>query len=169
MKTTVVPAQVTTVEDRIVGNLSFSQMMFLVIPIFASAAIFAILPPLMGAAVYKYVIIGLVVVACSVLAVRIKGQILAVWFVTILRYNVRPKYYLFNKNVTTLREDYPIRPAKSGQQDALVKNKQPSIRQKLDIPATARVLATLENPAANVRFEATKRGALYVRFTEVEE
>lgn len=169
MKTTVVPAQVTTVEDRIVGNLSFSQMMFLVIPIFASAAIFAILPPLMGAAVYKYVIMGLVVVICSVLAIRIKGQILAAWFVTILRYNVRPKYYLFNKNVATLREDYPIRIAKNGQQDAPAKHKQPLIRPKLDIPATARVLATLENPAANVRFEATKRGALHVRFTEVEE
>jgi hypothetical protein len=169
MKTTVVPAQVTTVEDRIVGNLSFSQMIFLIIPVFASAAIFAVLPPLMGAAVYKYVIIGLFVITCSTLAIRIKGQILAVWFVTILRYNVRPKYYLFNKNVATLREDYPIRINKGEQRDAPAKSKQRVIQPKLDIPATARVLAALENPAANVRFETTKKGALYVRFTEVEE
>ena len=123
----------------------------------------------MSAAVYKYVIIGLIVMTCSTLAIRIKGQILAVWFVTVLRYNVRPKYYLFNKNVTALREDYPAPVAKNERKDTSAGNKQRTIQPKLDIPATARVLATLENPAANVRFEATRKGALYVRFTEVEK
>ena len=169
MKTTVVPAQVTTVEDRIVGNLSFSQMLFLIVPVFVSAAIFAVLPPLMGAAVYKYVIIGLVAISCGILAIRIKGQILAVWLVTVLRYNLRPKYYLFNKNVATLREDYPIQVIKNDQKDIPVKSGKRIILPKLDIPATTKVLAALENPAANVRFETTKKGALYVRFTEVEK
>ena len=34
---------------------------------------------------------------------------------------------------------------------------------------TARVLATIENPASNLRFETTKKGGLHVRLTEVEE
>ena len=33
MKTTVVPAQVTTVEDKIAGNLSFVQIIILIITI----------------------------------------------------------------------------------------------------------------------------------------
>ena len=60
MKMTVVPAQVTTVEDRIIGSLGFSQILLLVIPIFVSAGVFALVPPFMGSAIYKYVIIGAV-------------------------------------------------------------------------------------------------------------
>ena len=48
MKMTVVPAQVTTVEDRIIGSLGFSQILLLVIPIFVSAGVFALVPPFMG-------------------------------------------------------------------------------------------------------------------------
>ena len=40
MKMTVVPAQVTTVEDRIIGNLGFSQILLLIVPVFAAAGIF---------------------------------------------------------------------------------------------------------------------------------
>jgi hypothetical protein len=106
MKITVVPAQVTTVEDKIMGSLSLSQLMILLLPVFIGAALFAILPPAMGSALYKYILIGILAVICLVLSIRIKGKIVALWIITILRYNLRPKYYLFNKNVMTLRADY---------------------------------------------------------------
>lgn len=168
MKTTVVPAQVTTVEDRIIGNLGFSQMLLLIIPVFVSAALFALLPPFMGSAVYKYVVMGLMALICGVLAIRIKGKLLAVWLITILRYNLRPKYYLFNKNVALFREDYTTRPAMQKQKTTALKSSKQQVRPKLDLSATARVLAALEHPAANVRFETTKKGVLHVRLTEVE-
>ena len=106
MKMTVVPAQVTTVEDRIIGNLGFSQILLLIVPVFAAAGIFVLLPPFMGGALYKYVIMGVVTLLFGLLSIRIKGKILALWLVTVLRYNLRPKYYLFNKNVTTGRDEY---------------------------------------------------------------
>lgn len=168
MKITVVPAQVTTVEDKIMGSLSLSQLMILLLPVFIGAALFAILPPAMGSALYKYILIGILAVMCLVLSIRIKGKIVALWIVTILRYNLRPKYYLFNKNVTTLRADY----AEVKQTDTkLEKSKKES---KVHIPRlgtleTARVLATIDNPASKLRFETTKKGGLHVRLTEVEE
>ena len=106
MKMTVVPAQVTTVEDRIIGNLGFSQILLLIVPVFTATGIFTLLPPFMGGALYKYVLMGVVALLFGLLSIRIKGKILASWLVTILRYNLRPKYYLFNKNVTTNREEY---------------------------------------------------------------
>ena len=168
MKITVVPAQVTTVEDKIMGSLSLSQLMILLLPVFIGAALFAILPPAMGSALYKYILIGILAVMCLVLSIRIQGKIVALWIVTILRYNLRPKYYLFNKNVTTLRADY----AEVKQTDTkLEKSKKES---KVHIPRlgtleTARVLATIDNPASKLRFETTKKGGLHVRLTEVEE
>ena len=170
MKMTVVPAQVTTVEDRIIGNLGFSQILLLVIPIFISAGIFAIVPPFMGSTVYKYVIMGVVAMIFCILAIRIKGKILAFWLVTILRYNLRPKYYLFNKNSSNLRENYPARKEQQEPEKVTAtKATKQSSRHQLDIPATAMVLATLENPAAKVRFETGKKGNLHVRLTEIEK
>jgi len=168
MKVTVVPAQVTTVEDRIIGNLGFSQMLLLVVPVFASAALFVILPPFMGSAVYKFVLMGVMAALCCMLAIRVKGKILAAWIILILRYNLRPKYYLFNKNVTTLRDNY-TRKQEKVEVTIPVKDKPRPTRLRLDTPVTAKILATIENPAAKVRFETGKRGTLHVRLTEVEE
>ena len=170
MKMTVVPAQVTTVEDRIIGNLGFSQILLLVIPIFICAGIFALIPPFMGGAIYKYVIMGVAALIFCILAIRIKGKIVALWLVTLLRYNTRPKYYIFNKNTTTLRENYQT--AKELDESETTVKAKPTKKvtlNQLDIPATARVLATIENPAARVRFETSKKGNLHVRLTEIEE
>ena len=169
MKVTVVPAQVTTVEDRIIGNLGFSQMLLMIIPVFVSAALFALLPPFMGSAFYKYLIMGILALMCCVLAIRIKGRILASWLVTIFRYNVRPKYYLFNKNVLALRQDYPVVTEKKEKEKAVAKNTERTALPRLNTPETAKILATIENPAARVRFETTKKGGLHVRLTEIKE
>lgn len=170
MKMTVVPAQITTVEDRIIGTLGFSQILLLVIPVFTSAGIFAIVPPFLSGALYKYIVIAVVAAVFCILAIRIKGKIIAFWLVTILRYNLRPKYYLFNKNVTTHREDYPARHVATASEDTAVRKQvtKPNIS-PLDIPTTAKLLATLDNPATKFRLETGKKGQLYVRFTEIED
>ena len=170
MKMTVVPAQVTTVEDRIIGNLGFSQILLLIVPVFAAAGIFVLLPPFMGGALYKYVIMGVVALLFGLLSIRIKGKILALWLVTVLRYNLRPKYYLLNKNVTTGRDEYRGKAVAPEAKEATEKKpvKKTSLNQ-LDIPTTARILATIENPATNFRLETGKKGNLHVRFTEIED
>ena len=169
MKVTVVPAQVTTVEDRIIGNLGFSQMLLMIIPVFVSAALFALLPPFMGSALYKYLIMGILALVCCILAIRVKGKIVALWLVTILRYNVRPKYYLFNKNTSALRQDYPpvVEPKAEQKTDEMKKER--VARPRLNTHETARVLAAIENPAAKFRLETTKKGGLNVRLTEIEK
>lgn len=169
MKATVVPAQVTTVEDRIMGNLGFSQLMLLIVPIFVGAGLFAMLPPFMVGSLYKYILISIVTTLCCILAIRIKGKIVALWLVVILRYNLRPKFYLFNKNTTAFREQHDAK------QDEL-EEKKPEVRlersisiPRLEIHETAKVYAAIDNPASKLRFETTKKGGLHVRLTEVEE
>ena len=170
MKMTVVPAQVTTVEDRIIGNLGFSQILLLIIPVFASAFIFGLFPPFMGGALYKYIIMASVALLFCILAIRIKGKIVANWIITISRYNLRPKYYLYNKNVTTHREEHQTKT--DNQESQKITEDRPKKKlnlQQLDIPTTAKLLATIENPSANFRIEPGKKGNLHVRFTEIED
>jgi hypothetical protein len=170
MKIAVVPAQITTVEDRIIGSMGFSQVLLLVVPIFVSAGLYAILPPIMGNAPYKYIAILVITLICAVLAIRIKGKIIANWLITIIRYNVRPRYYLFNKNTVALRENYDqVSQTKTATSKTKTKQRTRVSLPKLDAMEAARVLATIENPAARLQFETTKKGGLHVRLTEVEE
>lgn len=169
MKVTVVPAQVTTVEDRIIGNLGFSQMMLLIVPVFVGAALFAVLPPVMGSSPYKYTIMGIIALVCAMLAIRIKGKIMAFWVITILRYNLRPKFYLFNKNSSAHREQYESSKSTDDVTASSTNTKKKISVPKLELREAVRVYATIDNPAAKIRFETTKKGGLHVRLTEIEE
>lgn len=171
MKATVVPAQVTTVEDRVAGNLGFSQLILLALPVFGGALLYAVLPPSLGVSLYKIIIVVVFAIVCSLLAIRIKGKIVLLWVVILLHYNLRPKFYVFNKNTTTYREEYrqskttPKQSTKAHAQDHKVIISLP----KLSFMETAEVYATLDDSVRNLRFETTKKGGLNVRLTEIEE
>jgi hypothetical protein len=169
MKVTVVPAQVTTVEDRIIGSLGVSQLLLLSTPIFGGTFAYAILPPLLHSAVYKLILIALMFAMGGLLAIRIKGKILLLWLVVILRYNLRPGYYVFNKRSLHGREQYN-HPLKVDEAEDTKPVRRP-VKRRLPLTAAelVRLYGLLENPAANVHFEIRKGGSLYVRATEVKQ
>ena len=104
MKTTIVPAQVTTVEDKIAGNIGMSQLLLLITPIFAGSILFVVLPPFFNYSAYKAVLIVIMALFCATLAIRIHGKILLYWVAVLVRYNSRPKYFVYNKNDNYLRD-----------------------------------------------------------------
>lgn len=169
MKVTVVPAQVTTVEDRIIGSLGFSQLLLLVLPIFLGAAMFALLPPFMGVSVYKLVLMGCLTLFSCALAIRIRGKILALWLIVILRYNLRAKYYVFNKNSNANREQFDAKNVEPVVDTEKSQSKHSIHVPRLEFHEAAKVLSTMDNPASKLRFETNKKGGLYVCLTEVEE
>lgn len=168
MRSTVVPAQVTTVEDRVAGNLGLSQLILFAIPIFGGSLLFAALPPSMGVATYKLIVIVLATTICSIMAIRIKGKLLLFWMIIILRYNLRPKYYLFNKNTSAFREDYPELKAENKTVETIAVKEMISLP-RLAVPELVMVHASLDDPTRNIQFETNKKGGLYVRYTEIEE
>jgi hypothetical protein len=166
MKVTVVPAQITTVEDRIAGSLGLSQLLLLSCPVFSSSVIYIILPPILHGAAYKYLIMVNLLLLCSLLAIRIKGKILLFWLTVILRYNLRPRYYVFNKHSTAGREQY----------DHVVLVPEEDFSEIVKVARTPLSLSpaevikleqVIDDPAANLSFE-NKKGSLYVRITEVK-
>jgi len=166
MKVTVVPAQVTTVEDKITGNLSLSQIALFCVPVFGGSLLYAALPPSMGYMLYKLVIIGIVSLIALSLSIRIKGKIVLQWLVVLLRFHARPRLYLFTKNTTLHREDYPevVR-----QTEAVVtKEKKPISLPKLDPSQRAYLYTKLDDPIRRLKFETTKKGGLNVRISETE-
>lgn len=168
MKQTVVPAQVTTVEDRIAGSLGLSQLLILVAPIFIGTALYFLLPPFARASVYKLVIISSLFFICALLAIRIRGKIVLFWLAILLRYNLRPRFYVFDKRTLDGREEYAAAKEAEKQPETTAK---PERTRKLLSLSTADIVkleGLMENPAANLHFETNKQGGLYVRITEIK-
>lgn len=169
MKQTVVPAQVTTVEDRIVGNLGISQMILLALPVLAAGIVFTALPPMLHVALYKLLLLVPFTVLCAMLAIRVKGKVLLFWIIVRMRYNLRPQYYVFNKNTLANRESYDsintTEPHEEGP-ERLTPHRQHST---LTAAETVRTFAAMDNPAAKLAFTTDKKGKLYVRITEIKQ
>jgi len=169
MRSTVVPAQVTTVEDKIAGNLGLSQLLLLTLPVFGGSALFVILPPFFSYAVYKVVLIVCFAVICGSLAIRIKGRILLLWAIAILRYNLRPRYYVFNKNSSYMRDTSSV--TKHQEPEEVTKPEkiaEPVAFPQLSTAELVRIEDIIANPQANLRITTNRKGELSVRITEVQ-
>jgi hypothetical protein len=103
MRTRVIPAQITTVEDKVAGNLNFTQIILFIVPIFWSSLVYVTFSPSMALNLYKLALVFVVSIFCFILAIRIKGRIILHWLTILLRFNLRPKYYVFDKNDAFLR------------------------------------------------------------------
>ena len=168
MRVSVVPAQVTTVEDRIIGYLGFIQILILVSAILCGAVVFVVLPPMMGEAWYKYGIIAAVLTVGSILSIRVRGVILAHWVSIIVRYNQRPMYYVADKNTMAYRQrdkdkdDQAYMPVHTS--PGTVSCHQPVL---LDASARAKARAVIDDPAAHIRIATDTKGGVHVRITQV--
>lgn len=167
MRSTVVPAQITTVEDKIMGNIGMSQLILLTVPIFGGSALFMLLPPFFGYSLYKIVLITVLTALCGALAIRIKGRVVLFWCVALLRYNLRPRYYVFNKNNSHLRETAPILKEEKVAEPIKVKKARTALP-RLSTADLVKVEGLITNPQANLHFKTNRKGELYVHITEVQ-
>jgi len=103
MRTTIIPAQITTVEDKVAGSLNMTQVLILMTPILWTAIVYILLTPSMKLTSLKLMLIIISTTISGILALRIKDKIVAEWLGVVLRYQFRPKYWLYNKNDITNR------------------------------------------------------------------
>lgn len=168
MKTTIVPAQVTTVEDKVAGNLTLSQLLLLAAPAFIGTAIYIGLPPMLNMSPYKLVFTLLVAATFGLLAIRFKGKILLLWLVILARYNLRPRYYVFDKNDPHLRDMESLFVQEATQQSIVSEESEATPLPTLSVAESVRLEDIMANPKANLQFLTDKKGALRVHFTEVK-
>jgi len=168
MKTTLVPAQVTTVEDKIAGSLSLSQLLLLCAPIFLGSILYILFPPLLKLTLIKTLIFILLVIAFGLLSIRVRGKILLSWLIVISRYNLRPRFYIYDKNDSYLRLP-PALKAKTAKQakPAAAKKERPR-RSKIPMSQMVRLQTVIADPRAKLRFRVSRKGGLDVHITEIK-
>ncbi len=109
MKSTIIPAQVTSIEDMITAKLSLTQIVLLVIPVFITALDFTVLPPVLHIRIYKIIVTLVLAIPIMSLALRIRGQILLRWLVVLFAYQIRPhRYFLTSKNLCSCSLNEPL-------------------------------------------------------------
>ena len=173
MRSEVIPAQITTVEDKIAGNLNLTQLLLLMIPVFWTSFVYAALFPAMRFSLYKVPLVALVFVFCIVLSLRIKGKVVFNWLFIIFRYNRRPRYYIFNKNEAFLRVlDLPAidKEGKAvSSKPTLVKD---SVKEVLPLPSIENLIKFenfLSSRKIRFSFKQAKEGGLDVAFEKEQK
>lgn len=161
MRTTIIPAQVTTVEDTIAGDLTLTQILLLLAPVLVSTAIYTVLPQPLAFTAYKIPLMIFFSLIFFVLSLKIKGRLVLNWLVTLTAYALRPHLYLYDKNTPFAREPV-IAPAK----------KKRRINLKTKVKVTSRVepvpdkfdyVGLVRDMDVDIRF--TKKGLLVAKNT----
>ena len=164
MKVRGIPAQITTVEDKIAGNLSLTQLLLLMLPVFWFMLVYTLFLPAMHFTWYKVPLIFFVSITSLTLSLRIKEKIILQWLLILLRYNLRPRYYLFDKNDSYLRTMHLIHPEKNKRRviaKSGVKEKQ-VFQATLTFDDLVRFEGLLADPKFSFSIKSQKKGALYV-------
>ena len=165
MRTTIIPAQITTVEDKIAGNLNLTQILILMVPVFITAVIFSLIPPTMKLVVYKLILILFFSVICLILALRIKGRVLFNWLLILGQFKLRPKIFVFNKNDNYLREMEVEILEKKKKVKEIKKIKLISQKEQSLVEAeTVRFLDFIKDKNNSLSFKLSDKGGLNVAF-----
>jgi len=171
MRTRVIPAQITTVEDRIAGSLNLNQLFLLMIPVFWATIEFVILPPKLHVTLLKVVIALLIAGVCGILALRIKGKVIINWLIILLRYNLRPRWYVLNKNDAYLREMHL--PVFEKRQSRLFRKKKAVAKdekslQQIVLSDIIRLEQLITNPDFTFSVKTNKKGGLNVGIEQIK-
>lgn len=169
MKSTIVPAQVTTVEDKVAGNLSLSQLILLAAPLFIDSTLYILFPPGLKFVPYKIAVSIIIALIFAVMAIRVKGKILLFWIIVVARYNHRPRYYVFDKNDTYLRNVSSGQPlSEDSATDTAVAMAEDAQHIEIALHELAQMEHMLSDRRATLAIKPVKKGGLHVTLTEVE-
>lgn len=169
MKVAVVPAQVTTIEDKVAGGLGLKQLVLLVMPVFLSGVFYGILPPNFNLSPSKIVLFVLLFICIGSLAIKIKGVLVLNWLLILARYNARPRWYIYNKNSLVLRPNsLAVRSSQKAKVEVIntVQTQSPAV--KLTAYEQFTMEALMNHPASKLHFKTDKKGNLHVAISKTE-
>ena len=165
-RTTTVPAQITTVEDKIIGSLGMIQLVLLGGALLGSGALFLCVPPANSTSVFKVVLMVVMDAFLCASAFRYKGELLLKWGVLGLHYAIRPSRWIYDKNSMYLRPPSDDNRAKTTEATVEIEEVAYAPIDTLNTPERVRVERLMGSSSANVRYINTKGGLKIVYSTE---
>jgi len=170
MKIQRIPAQITTVEDKIAGNLNLTQITLLILPIFVFVIVYAVCAPSMHFEWYKVPLFLIIGSVFPILAIRIKEKLILDWLTILFRYNTRPKYYVFNKNDLYQRTVDPLPVERNHKKQKVHKTEEKKTTSSVvSIGDLVRLEGVLTNPGYSFSIKSQKKGAYSIAFEQKQK
>ena len=171
MKTAIVPAQVTTVEDKLAGNLTVTQLFIMVAGLGLATLIYVLVGPKYHFTTWKIGSILATAIVFGGLSLRIHGRIVSEWLIILTRYWQRPHQYVFTKNDFQSRSipDYESETATKTITHIKPTFALPSSIDFPSLPERIKVEALLDNPSLAVRFVMAEKGGIDVSLTPTKQ
>jgi hypothetical protein len=169
MRVSIVPAQITTVEDKIAGNISVQQAILLGAPILFGFILALVFPPSGQFVTYKIILVAILFAVCGSLAIRVKDRIVAQWLKLFVIYCARPEHYIYDKNSTYLRDAEAVESTTLDEVTDIQPFKKPIVAANNISPKEfVRLEQFATDTRAGIKFEVGKKGELNVHVTEVK-
>lgn len=158
MKISLIPAQVTSVEDKITASLSLSQIIILICALINALVFYIILPPFLKFNLIKIIFIVLMNLFIAALSLRVGENILVDYLILRIKFYLRPRRYVFYRKA--LNEDIN---SEINQESTLI------LRPKVKNIATfGRTIHDLNLPKdKKLIFKVNKNGRLYVQISNI--
>jgi hypothetical protein len=162
MKTATVPAQVTTIEDRIAGNFTVSQLLILMLGFGLATIVYFFVAPRYHFNPVKAAVMLATVLCIVPLSLRIGDRILADWLVVLIRFWLRPRRYVFTKNDPSTRSLPPSKNMTTAITQIATSKPVSSAIETVSVPDKIRFDELLTSPSLAVRFVVAKKGGIDV-------
>ena len=121
---------------------------------------------------YKLVLSVVVLVVCAILSLRIKGKVVVNWLSVLCRYNLRAKYFVYNKNEVYLRNLYLPQTLKtSAVKEERIKT-ETNVQTALVIDQVKNLMSLenfIKNEEIDFRYKIGKKGGLNVAFEQIKK
>ena len=160
MRSTVIPAQITTVEDKIAGNFNLAQILLMMAPVLIATLLYTLIPTTMSFGRGKIMLTIVSAIIFLTLAIRVKTKIIGEWLVVWLRFKFRPELYVFDKNDEYLREVYKTEKLKKEVKIKAVKRAE--VKEKISDEDKVRWQNIIEGRNKSLSFEFNQKGGLHV-------
>jgi hypothetical protein len=150
MRISIVPAEMTSVKDKIIGNLELKQILLLATPLIFAIFTYIAIPPFNKTNSPKIILFIIFSFISSILSINISGELVLEIIINGFKYLIRPKIHLSTiKNL----EDEILEDLKNNE-ISMENSRPPEIKDRIK----------LDLPKGNVAFYFNRKGALNVRF-----
>ena len=94
MRISIVPAEMTSIQDKIIGDLNMNQVILLSTPLIFTILVYLFIPPFSKLSLLKMILCSISIISLAILSIKIDGKILLEHLKILISFFNRPRIYL---------------------------------------------------------------------------
>jgi hypothetical protein len=94
MRISIVPAEMTSIQDKIIGDLNMNQVILLSTPLIFTILVYLFIPPFSKLSLLKMIVCSISIISLAILSIKIDGKILLEHLKILISFFNRPRIYL---------------------------------------------------------------------------